>query len=205
MRTQLSIALLCLLSTSACITTTSGSTRTHSAPASEWIEPSPSLQQKIEANARRLPWTHGVKETAELISWFAEVGEPAYPTLLNLVLDPRPEVAGAALAALGMTRDSRLVDHLNGLPWPSEQEAGLALERARALLMLGDWSMAPHLINGLRDESVYRRALCIRALEQATHQRFDYVAGASEEDRAASITKWDAWWYERSKDTLLKR
>jgi len=204
MRTQLSIALLCALFSS-CITTTRGSVRPHKVPTSEWIEPSPALKQKIEANARRLPWTHGVAETTELITWFAEVGEPAYPTLLNLVLDPRPQVAGAALAALGATGDSRLVEHLNALPWPTEEAEGLALERARALLVLGDWSMAPHLINGLRNESVYRRALCIRALEEATHRRFGYVAGASEEEREAAITQWDAWWFERSQDMLLQQ
>ena len=65
---------------------------------SEWLEPSPALRQQIEGEAKRLPWTHGM-ERVELIHWFARVGEPAYPTLLGMVLDPRKDVACSALAA----------------------------------------------------------------------------------------------------------
>ncbi len=65
----------------------------------EWLEPSPRLRAQIEDAAKRLPWTHGM-ERVEMITWFASVGEPAYPTLLAMVLDPRKDVAGSALASL---------------------------------------------------------------------------------------------------------
>lgn len=188
---------------SGCTSTASAVKSTDTAPDEEWIEPTPVLRQRIEDEAARMPWTHGI-ERVDLIHWFAKVGEPAYPTLLQMVLDPRPDVAGAALAALGATRDSRLVPHLRALPWPEEDQGGdLALERARTLLRLGDWRMVPRLIAGLSDDRLMTRALCAQALEEATHERFEFDPRADEEQRAASIAKWEAWWQKRSNDPLL--
>lgn len=191
-----------------CVSLVCACASTHSAvkssqPEGFWVEPSPALRQRIADEAARLPWTHGI-ERVDLIHWFAKVGEPAYPTLLEMVLDPRPDVAGAALAALGATRDSRLVEHLRALPWPAEDEAGdLALERARTLLRLGDWRMMPRLIAGLSDDRLMTRALCAQALEEATHERFGFDPRADVAERAASIAKWDAWWQSRTVDPLL--
>ncbi len=192
------------------VTLVSGCASTHSAVKTSeteseepWIAPTPVLRQRIEDEAARMPWTHGI-ERVDLIHWFAKVGEPAYPTLLQMVLDPRPDVAGAALAALGATRDSRLVEHLRALPWPDDdQGSDLALERARTLLRLGDWRMMPRLIAGLSDERLMTRALCAQALEEATHERFDFDPRADAEQRAASIAKWEAWWQARNTDPLL--
>ena len=169
---------------------------------SEWLEPSPQLKEQIVESAKRLPWTHGL-ERVELVHWFAQVGEPAYPTLLEMVLDPRKDVAGAALAALGATRDQRLVMPLRGLAWPKDVDSDLALERARTLLRLGDWERVPELIEGLKDERLVTRALCIQALYEATHERFGYDARAEEGERATAVEKWSAWWKERSSDPLL--
>jgi hypothetical protein len=192
---------LCLVAT-AC-STTSSSVQPAAKSADGWLEPSPSLRQLIEDEAKRLPWTHGL-DRVELIHWFAKVGEPAYPTLLDMVLDPRKDVAGAALAALGATRDSRLVVPLRALPWPSTPEdQDLALERARALVRLGDWEMMPTLIDGLRDERLVTRALAAQALYEATRERFDFDPRAEPEARAAALKKWESWWSARSKDPLL--
>ncbi len=167
-----------------------------------WVEASPGLQQKIESQAQRLPWSHGM-DRVELIQWFASVGEPAYETLLNLVLDPRPDVSGAALAALGATRDSRLVQPLRDLPWPEADSPDLALERARTLLRLGDWSMVPLLMKGLEDQRLMTRALCGQALYESTHERFDFDPNGTEEERAASVQRWQAWWHARQTDPLM--
>jgi len=192
----LACLLLCLGS---CVTV--GGSKTHEANLGPWVDASPSLQLKIDQQTQRLPWSHGI-ERIEIIQWFAEVGEPAYPVLLELVLDPRSDVAGAALAALGATRDARLVEPLRELPWPEEDAPDLALERARTLLRLGDWSMLPHLINGLEDERVMIRALCSQALWEATHERFDYDANAPDAERQASIESWRAWWHEHQADPV---
>jgi HEAT repeat protein len=112
-------------------------------------------------------------------------------------------VAGSALAALGATRDSRLVEPLRALPWPEgEGSIDLRLERARALLRLGDWQTVPILIEGLRDERMITRALSSQALWESTHERFGYDPKGEEAERAASIAKWEAWWKDRSIDPL---
>jgi hypothetical protein len=173
-----------------------------SARETEWLEPSPYLREQIDQQAQRLPWVHGMEERVAIIQWFASVGEPAYPTLLELVLDPRPDVSGAALAALGATRDARLVEPLRSLPWPSIEDEDLALERARTLLYLGDWSMAEHLIVGLRDERPYTRALCIKALADVTKERFGYEASAPDAERETAVQRWESWWHSRNVDPM---
>lgn len=197
--------LLCLtllsLASASCVTV--GPDEPKQANLGPWVEASPQLQEKITSQAQRLPWSHGM-DRVELIQWFASVGEPAYDTLLNLVLDPRPDVAGAALAALGATRDSRLVEPLRDLPWPASDSPELALERARTLLRLGDWSMVPLLMKGLEHDQVMTRALCCQALYEATHERFDYDPNGTEEARAASVERWKAWWYARQSDPLMQ-
>jgi hypothetical protein len=192
---------LCLaLPLASCVTV--GDTRpTREANLGPWVEPTPRLQMKIEEQVQRLPWSHGI-ERIDIIQWFAGVGEPAYPVLLELVLDPRPDVAGAALAALGATRDARLVEPLRDLPWPLIERTDLALERARTLLRLGDWSMLPHLIDGLEDDRIMIRALCGQALFEATHERMGFEAGAGEEERAQGVARWKAWWAAHQADPL---
>ena len=168
---------------------------------SPWLAPSPSLRQEIDRQAQRLPWTHGM-DRVEIIHWFASVGEPAYPTLLELAVDPRPDVAGAALASLGATGDARLVKPLQELPWPGQGHSTLALERARTLMRLGDWSMAPSLIEALSSQRLLTRALAIQALSEATNERFGYEADGDPEARAEAIARWRAWWARVQRDPL---
>jgi hypothetical protein len=184
-----------------CATTTHASVE--SGGETHWLEPTPLLRQQITSEAQRLPWTHGL-ERVELIRWFGKVGEPAYPALLELVSDPREDVAGAALAALGSTRDSRLVAPLRAIPWPKEaKDHDLALERARTLVRLGDWDMMPVLIEGLSDERLVTRALCSQALFEATNERFDFDPRAEPEARAAAVARWQSWWSARASDPIL--
>lgn len=167
-----------------------------------WIQPSPILRQQIEDEATRLPWTHGF-ERLEQIRWFASVGEPAYPKLLELVEDPRDDVAAAALAALGATLDRRLVPHLQNVPWGSQRNPDLQLERARALVRLGDWSQIPTLIEGLSDSRLYTRSLCDEALREATHENFGFDPRAPEDRRQQAIDDWNEWWLSRRGEGLL--
>lgn len=193
-------ALLLALSSSCASTKASMSS---GEPSSKWLEPSPQLREQIDEASQRLPWTHGL-ERVELIHWFAQVGEPAYPTLLGMAADPRRDVAGAALAALGATRDSRLVEPLRASTAQSAREPDLALERARTLLRLGDWASVPALITGLSDERLMTRALSIQALFEATHERFGYDARAETDERTQSVQRWQEWWKERARDSMLQ-
>jgi hypothetical protein len=197
-------ALACaVLVASLCACATTKESAASNPSETRWLAPSPALRQRIEDQAKRLPWTHGV-ERIELIRWFAGIGEPAYPTLLQMVLDPRRDVAGSALAALGATRDSRLVEELHKLPWPADAADDLTLERARTLLRLGDWRMLPTLLEGLRSEDLMTRALCNQALFEATHEQFDFDPKGEPEAREAAVQRWEAWWKARSQDPMLQ-
>jgi len=168
-----------------------------------WLAPSPILRQQIDDEAERMPWTHGV-ERLEMIRWFAAVGEPAYPTLLELATDSRDQVAATALAALGATGDRRLVPALRVIPWSEERFRGdLGLERARTLIRLGDWSELPTLIAGLGDGRLWTRTLCSQALEEATGHTFGYDPRADERERENAIRRWDEWWLARTGEGLL--
>jgi len=168
-----------------------------------WVQPSPILQQQLADEAQRLPWTRGF-ERLEQIRWFASVGEPAYETLLRLAEERRDHVAAAALAALGATLDRRLVSHIRLLEWSEERDqTDLGLERARALVRLGDWSKIPLLISGLRDGRVYTRALCLDALREATHETHGFDPRSDAGPRKKAIERWESWWNDRARDEFL--
>ena len=172
-------------------------------PQSPWIQPTPLLAQQIQDEAARLPYSHGF-DRLEQIRWFASVGEPAYPHLLKLAIDPRDDVAASALASLGATLDSRLVQPIRELSWSEERVHGdLGLERARTLVRLGDWSEIPVLIAGLADERLFTRSLCLDALEEATHEKHDFDPRAAVGEREKAMTKWQQWWQQRSGEGIL--
>ena len=169
----------------------------------EFVRATPLLQQQIEDEAARLPYSHGF-DRLEQIRWFASIGEPAYEVLLRLATDGRDDVAAAALASMGATRDSRLVPHIQGLAWSEERlKSDLGLERARTLVRLGDWSAMPTLIQGLRDTRLFTRALCADALEEATNERFGFDPRADQGERDKSIARWEQWWLKRTGEGIL--
>jgi hypothetical protein len=168
-----------------------------------WLVPSPTLQSQIDENAKRLPWTHGV-ERVQMIQWFAGIGEPAYTTLLKMLEDPNADVAGSAYAALGATRDSRLVEAIHAVPAAAGgEDVDLKYERARALVRLGDYAVVPHLIAGLRDERPLTRALCSQTLIEATHENFQFDPRGEEPAREEAVKRWEAWWNAREGDPLI--
>jgi HEAT repeat protein len=170
---------------------------------SRWITATPLLAQQIEDEVARLPYSHGF-DRLEQIRWFASIGEPAYPYLLRLASDARDDVAAAALAALGATKDSRLVEPLHALAWSTERSTSdLGLERARTLLRLGDWSEIPALIAGLRDQRLYTRSLCMDALKESTHETHGFDPRAEKGEREKAIARWEQWWLQRSGEGIL--
>lgn len=203
MNTRLAVTLAAAGLLVSCVST--GGSPRHPVADGPWIAASPVLQQQIDDEAKRLPWTHGF-ERMEQIRWFASLGEPGYATLLELARDPRDDVAASAFAALGATLDNRLVPYVREIPVPAgEAHADLALERARALVRLGDWSEVPTLIAGLRDERLYTRSLCHDALIEATHEDKGFDPRATVEAREAAVARWEQWWRDRSADGLLSR
>jgi hypothetical protein len=197
--------LLLSLCLSACTTTTDRVRNAHEVPESPWLQPSPLLAQQIQDEAARLPFSHGF-DRLEQIRWFAGVGEPAYDTLLRLAQDSRDDVAAASLASLGATLDSRLVPYIHALEWsPERVEGDLELERARCLVRLGDWSSMPHLIDGLEDERLFTRSLCLDALREATRETNGFDPRADKSQREKAVAAWRQWWVARSGEGILPK
>ena len=200
-RARLSVVAPLLLLFTACVTTGETASPKPERPQSDWVLPSKSLADDIEAHAEKLPWTHG-RERVDLITWFAMVGEPAYDTLLGYLDDSRPEVVATVLASLGATGDSRLVPYLRRAEKPDWPDT-LKLESARARVRLGDWEAMPVLIDGLESEDHFKRALCAQALFEATHENKGFDPGASLPEREAAVDRWRSWWQRREADSLL--
>jgi len=189
------LALAALLA-SACFSTSSGKS------ASGWLQPSPSLRQQIDDQIKRLPWTHGI-ERVEQISWLATVGEPAYEQLLELCTDPRADVAASAVAALGATRDSRLVEPLRAVKWKAGDDRSLRFERARCFVRLGDWTQLGALIDGLAEEDAWARAWCLAALREVTGQDLGFDPRAEAPERAQGLERWRTWYSSRTSEGIL--
>jgi HEAT repeat protein len=169
-----------------------------------WLRASPALRQQIEDQITRLPWTHGL-ERVEQISWFASVGEPAYDHLLELCEDPRPDVAAAAVAALGATRDSRLVEPLRAVRWQAADDRALSFERARTFVRLGDWTQVHVLIDGLGADDAWARAWCLSALREVTGQDMGFDPQADAISREQSLERWRRWHASRSSEGILAK
>lgn len=167
-----------------------------------WLMPSMLLEQQLDDEASRLPYTRGI-ERIEQIRWFASIGEPAYDTLFDLLSNESEEVASAAFAAFGASGDRRLVDPLREADW-SEETRGqdLKLERARTMVRLGDWTEIPTLILGLEDDRVYVRGLAIEALREATGEMLGFDARGGETERELGVAAWERWWLKYSGDPL---
>jgi len=201
---QFAACLLALVS-SACVTSTEGGQQLReNVNTTPWLAPSPVLREQIEEQIERLPWTHGA-ERVEQIRWLAGVGEAGFELILPVCLDPRPDVAGAALAALGATGDNRLVVPIRELAWPADEtlDKGLRLERARTLVRLGDWNQLTVLVEGLADEEYWTRSWCIQALHEATKRRFEFDPKGEPEQRAKSIERWREWIESRRVEGIL--
>lgn len=193
------------LLTTACVSTSRGGPSSQHISDSPWVQPSPLLQQQIEDEIKRLPYTKRLQRL-EQIRWFASVGEPAYDYLLELIEDENGDVAMSAMASLGATLDSRLVPYIRAASWdPSQPNTNLALERSRTLLRLGDWSEIPVLVAGLRSQDRYTRSLSIDALREVTGEDLDFDPRATPETREAAALRWDLWWQTRSGDSMLSR
>jgi hypothetical protein len=167
-----------------------------------WLRASPTLQRQIDTQLERLPWTHGL-ERVEQIQWLAGVGEPAYADLLETCVDPRADVAAAAVAALGATADSRLVEPLRALDWPASDDPALKYEKARAFVRLGDWSAIDVLVDGLGEPSSWARAWCAVALRESTRLDFGFDPDGDPALRAKSIERWRSWIASRRSEGLV--
>ena len=208
LRLPLSKLLLSLLPVMgiACSSTTDSSTSPLTKPEQEapiWLEASPELASRMDQHMEQVPWVHGLQEHVEMSQWWADKGEIAYSRLLEMAADPRPNVAELALTALASSRDSRLVNPLREIPWPPKELTDLRYSRARTHLRLGDWSHVGELVNGLEDDRLHSRSMCIKILRDSTRTDLGYHPQAPDEERALAVGRWREWLNQREEDPLL--
>ena len=171
-----------------------------------WLEPSPSLARDIELRSMEVSQMAAQDDFVRLSDWFQSVGEPAYPKLLEMAGSTDDRQRTFSLSVIAAQRDPRiLAPLLETVPMSSIPKQQHRYEMARALLMLGDKSGVPILIDGLESPSRGARAQSITALNRGTNAGIKYNAAASAEERAESVAAWRQWWSEMEQDTLLQR
>jgi HEAT repeat protein len=183
----------------ACTTTGTGSI----SPAqtdSVWVQPTPQFRRKLLEQAERVPYIQRTEEMVEVIRFFVQARESAYDLLLGMAATSNSKVVGTALAALGETRDERLAPYVAALELRAEGGRQLQYERARCLVKLGDWAELPVLVSGLRDDELWYRALCAKALRDATHLSQGFDPDGDEEEREVAAQAWEAWLVARETD-----
>jgi len=167
-----------------------------------FVLPSDGLVEQIEARAQAVRVSRDLNTFAREAEWFVGVGEPAFPTLLELAGDSDVRVASFGLATISAQRDPRLLTPLKReVARPADPM--LRFEYARALLALGDWSELPVLVEGLEHEDVRIRGNALKALFDATGERNGFHPQGAPEDRAAAVARWRAWWTARAADKRL--
>jgi len=149
--------------------------------------------RKLRQQADRVPYIQRPEEMVGVIRFFVQARESAYDLLLELAASSNPKVAGTALAALGETRDERLAPYVAALQLRAQGGIKLQYELARCRVKLGDWDEIPLLISGLRDDDLWSRALCAKALRDATHLSHGFQPGGDESEREVAAQAWEAW------------
>ncbi|MFO0984015.1 MAG: HEAT repeat domain-containing protein [Planctomycetota bacterium] len=124
----------------------------------------------------------------------------AVPQLVELLDDQNPRMREGAAFTLGeIANDARVIPALKD--HRQDKNEFVRLEVARALLVRGEWSGIPTLIQGLRSEDPAVRMNCNQALRDETLKDFGFATDGSSEEREASIHKWESWW-EQAKEEI---
>lgn len=163
-------------------------------------EPPPLMREQIERKISEIPFTRDW-ERINTLDWLTRCGEAAFPALIEGLESKDPDIRAGAANVLGRSQDRRVIPFLNKTA--DDADSRVRYEFARSLLRLGDWSKVPILIEGLRDESEYARALCNDALRTYTKADFGFVPSAAKELREEPVRKWETWWNSRAKDAFF--
>lgn len=119
--------------------------------------------------------------------------------VIRLLSDGVGAVRFAAAEALGKIGDKSAVGALIGLlDNPQFGSYGPVIE---SLASLKAQEAIPYFIRFLRDHDPRVRGLAANALMVMTRQFIGFKAKGTEEERAAAIVQWEAWW-EKNQNTM---
>ena len=125
----------------------------------------------------------------------------AVPYLVRLLNDGVGAVRFSAAEALGKLQDKSAVPALLSLlDNPSFGSYGPVIE---SLASLKAQEAIPYFIRFLRDHDPRVRGLAANALMVMTRQFISFKAKGTEEERAAAVLLWEAWW-EKNKQNMTR-
>ncbi|MFQ5504973.1 MAG: HEAT repeat domain-containing protein [Planctomycetota bacterium] len=150
------------------------------------------MSQLIQERIDRIPYQHK-DELLSNLQWLSQQGEQAIPYLVPALDHEVPKVRSNAAWVLGVIGDKRSIPFLQS---HSEDSSPIVrLEISRSLLLLGDYSHVPELIEGLDSEHSHIRFLCFSVLSTTTGKKFDYdLREKDEAKRKKSVEQWRQWW-----------
>lgn len=165
-----------------------------------WLEPSPQLASRIEVRANEAEFIGSLDQFQELTEWFYGVGEPAYPTLLDMAASSSRRIREVGMAVIAMRADQRLLEPFKErVPTPPRSEPAARYDWARTVLAMNDLSGVPILIEGLEADTLVTRRQARRELTRRLGETgVDFDPAADPSVRAEQVQAWRDW-YERMK------
>ncbi len=204
-RRLLSASLLALGALGALASCASNASTSASLASDGWIEASPELQRKIVQKEAEVTICPDQFTWIGLSDWYQSVGEPTYPSLLEMIQFGNNRQRSFSLCVLAAMQDRRLLEPMReAMPTEALGSEGIRREYARALAKMGDFSELPILIEALRDSSPEQFGRAARALETVTNSDIPVSASTSYEDREKIVEDWLQWWSAQQGDALLR-
>lgn len=182
-----------LLALAACSTTDSTE--------SPFVQPNSLMAGEIDRRMEQIPYQHR-DELLENLLWLAQTGEQTIPALLQGLRHENAKVRSSSAWVLGRLRDHRTIPNLQGAM--RDSDTTVRMEVARTLVLLGDLTWCPNLIEGLDSEKKEVRYMCHEALKSATGHDFGYDhLNQNRTDLQVAVLRWRQWWSEYSGDTFF--
>ena len=159
-------------------------------------EVSPVLQKQIDKRIEGLKFQRGVA-LLDSLNWLIMYGETTIPHLVKALSDPDPRTRSYCAYVLGEIGNDSVVPVLREVQ-EGETHKLVRYEIAASLVTLGDWGQFGILVDGLEEKSKLLRFKCFDVLRKSLNLTLGYDPDSPEEERAAAVAKWRAWW-ERNK------
>jgi hypothetical protein len=161
------------------------------------------MEEMIQEKIKQIPYQHK-EELLNNLMWLARAGDQAVPALDEALSHDDPKVRASCAYVFGQMGDKRTIPilqrHRND-PHPVAR-----LEIARSLLILGDYSTVPLIIQGLNSDMQHVRYLCYDILHSTTGKTFDYDHRAVDPvDREPAIAKWQGWWEKQTTESWFQQ
>jgi hypothetical protein len=190
MRNALTIALL--FATAACSSTSGSQAET------PYLQPNSLMSGEIQQRVDQIPFQHR-DELLQNLVWLVDQGEQVIPSVLTGLDSENPKVRSSCAWVLGQLRDRRTVPALRKLL--ADREIPVRTEVARTLVLMGDLTACPVLIEGLDSDRNEVRFMCHEALKTATGHDFAYDhLTADKRELQTAVLRWRQWWGEYSGD-----